>query len=154
MRTRARSLASLSGLWIWRCHELWCRSQTCLGSGVASNCSSILPLAWELPICCRWGPKKQKKKKKSLTLSFLFLLSIPRACWKFLSQGLNPFHNSDLSHCSDDAGSLICWTTREIQITHFYAVFYGKQMGRILLNFILRGTKALNPFLYSRGRQR
>ena len=26
MRMRVRSLASLSGLRIWRCHELWCRS--------------------------------------------------------------------------------------------------------------------------------
>ena len=35
MRMRVWSLASLSGLKIWRCHELWCRSQTQLGSGVA-----------------------------------------------------------------------------------------------------------------------
>ena len=33
MRTQVRSLASLSGLWIWCCRELWCRSQTQLGSG-------------------------------------------------------------------------------------------------------------------------
>ena len=32
MRLRVRSLASLSGLKIWRCHELWCRSQMWLGS--------------------------------------------------------------------------------------------------------------------------
>ena len=30
-----RSLASLSGLRIQRCYELWCRSQTWLGSHVA-----------------------------------------------------------------------------------------------------------------------
>ena len=30
-----RSLASLSGLRIQRCHELWWRSQTQLGSGIA-----------------------------------------------------------------------------------------------------------------------
>ena len=35
MRTQVRSLASLCGLGIWRCHELWCRWQTWLGSGVA-----------------------------------------------------------------------------------------------------------------------
>ena len=35
MRLWVRSLASLSGLRIWRCHELRCRSQTWLGSGVA-----------------------------------------------------------------------------------------------------------------------
>ena len=35
MRVRVRSLASLSGLRIWHCHELWCRLQTRLGSDVA-----------------------------------------------------------------------------------------------------------------------
>ena len=32
---RVRSLALLSGLRIWHCHELWCGSQTRLGSRVA-----------------------------------------------------------------------------------------------------------------------
>ena len=35
MRTRVRSLASLSGLRIWHCLELWCRSQMWLRSCVA-----------------------------------------------------------------------------------------------------------------------
>ena len=35
MRLRVRSLASLSGLGIWCCRELWCRSKTWLGSHVA-----------------------------------------------------------------------------------------------------------------------
>ena len=35
MRLQVRSLASLSGLRIWHCHELWCRSKMWLGSGVA-----------------------------------------------------------------------------------------------------------------------
>ena len=35
MRTQVRSLASLSGLRIWCCHELWCRSQMQLGFSVA-----------------------------------------------------------------------------------------------------------------------
>ena len=34
MRLWVRSLASLSGLRIWRCHELWCRLQMRLGSGI------------------------------------------------------------------------------------------------------------------------
>ena len=33
-RLRVRSLASLSGLRIWHCCELWCRSQRRLGSGI------------------------------------------------------------------------------------------------------------------------
>ena len=35
VRVRVQSLASLSGLRIWLFHELWCRSQMRLGSGVA-----------------------------------------------------------------------------------------------------------------------
>ena len=35
MRMRVRSLALLSGPEIWRCRELWCRSQVWLGSCVA-----------------------------------------------------------------------------------------------------------------------
>ena len=35
MRTQVRSLGSLSGLSIQNCPELWCRSQTRLGSGIA-----------------------------------------------------------------------------------------------------------------------
>jgi len=34
-RLQVRSLASLSGLRIRHCYELWCRLQTRLGSGVA-----------------------------------------------------------------------------------------------------------------------
>ena len=34
MRMLVRSLALISGLEIWHCHELWCSSQTRLGSSV------------------------------------------------------------------------------------------------------------------------
>ena len=42
VRTRVRSLAYLSGLRIWCCHELWCRLQMQLGSGVGPSYSSDL----------------------------------------------------------------------------------------------------------------
>ena len=35
MRLRVQSLTSLSGLRIWHCHELWCRLQMWLESGIA-----------------------------------------------------------------------------------------------------------------------
>ena len=35
MRLQVRSLALLSGVRIWCCHELWCRSQTRLESHIA-----------------------------------------------------------------------------------------------------------------------
>ena len=56
MRKWILSQASLSGLRIHRCHELWSRSQTQLGSGVAEAAAAagsciapVGPLAWEFP---------------------------------------------------------------------------------------------------------
>ena len=67
MRFRVQSLASLSGLRIRRCHELWCRLQTWLRSGVAVNVveaggySSDLTPSLEISICRRNSPEKKKK---------------------------------------------------------------------------------------------
>ena len=56
MRMLAQYLASLSGLRIQHCSQLWCRSQTRLESQVAvavaqagTRSSNFRPLAWELP---------------------------------------------------------------------------------------------------------
>ena len=85
MRSRVQSLASLSGLRIQRCQELWCRLQTWLGSGVAMSWGvgyrrgldlALLWLWYRLvatassdwtpslgtSICHRCGPKKTKNK--------------------------------------------------------------------------------------------
>ena len=72
MRTWVWSLASLSRLRIQHCRELWCRSQTRLGSGVAvavvytNNCSSYSTPSLGTSICYRYSPKKQKTKTKKL----------------------------------------------------------------------------------------
>ena len=65
MRMRVPSLASLSGLRIWHCHELTCRSQTWLRSHVAvavvqaSSYSSNSTPSLGTPICLECGPKKK-----------------------------------------------------------------------------------------------
>ena len=66
MRLRVRSLASLSGLRIRRCRELWCRSQTWLGSGlaVAGGYSSDQTPSLGTSPCRRCGPRKDRKTKK------------------------------------------------------------------------------------------
>ena len=52
---QVQSLGLISGLRIQRCPELWCRSQTWLGSQVsvavveAAAAAPIQPLAWEPP---------------------------------------------------------------------------------------------------------
>ena len=75
-----QSLASLSGLMIQCCHELWCRSQTRPGSGVAvtvaqaSSYSSDSSPSLGTSICCRYNPKKWNKAK---TNSNIFLKSFP-----------------------------------------------------------------------------
>ena len=72
MRIWVQSLASPSGLWIWHCHELWCRLQkqfgSCIAVPVAQPCSRISDSAPSLgsSICQRCGPKKQKRKKENL----------------------------------------------------------------------------------------
>ena len=65
MRLRVQSLASLSGLRIWCCHELWCRSQMRLRSGVAvavlqaGSCGSDLTSSLGTSICLRCSSKKR-----------------------------------------------------------------------------------------------
>ena len=64
-----RSLASLSGLRIWRGCALWCGSLTRLGSciavavGWAGGCPALIqPLAsWELPYAAGAALKRQQK---------------------------------------------------------------------------------------------
>ena len=67
MRFQVQSLASLSGLRIQHCLELWCGLQMLLGSGVAvaGSCSSSSTPSLGTSICCGCSPKKQKKKPKT-----------------------------------------------------------------------------------------
>ena len=66
---QVRSLASLSGLRIQHCRELWCRSQAWLGSGVAvavveaGCCSSDSTLSLGTSICLWCSPKNSKNKQ-------------------------------------------------------------------------------------------
>ena len=63
-------------------------------------------------------------------LKFTFLFSFPFfgcawGMWKFLGQELNMHHNSDLSHSSDNARPLTCWTTGELLAYIFLFCFLG-----------------------------
>ena len=70
MRLRVGSLASISGLRIQRCCELWHRLQTWLGADVSvamyrpAAITLIRPLAWEPPYATGAALKSKKKKKK------------------------------------------------------------------------------------------
>ena len=69
MRMQIWSLASLSGLRILHCLELWYRLQTWLWTGVAvavvwvGSCSSNLTHSLGTFTCCGWGPRKKQKEK-------------------------------------------------------------------------------------------
>ena len=69
MRLWVWSLASLSGLRIWCCCELQCRSQMWLGPHVpvavaqAGSCSSDLTPRLGTSICLRCSPKRQTNKQ-------------------------------------------------------------------------------------------
>ena len=64
MKMWVPSLGLHCGLRIWRCCELWCRSQIQLGPGVtvavvqAGGCSSYLTPSWGTSICRGFDPKK------------------------------------------------------------------------------------------------
>ena len=47
---QVQSLALLSGLRIWHCSELWCRSQTQLGSHIA------VAVVWDGSCSSKWTP--------------------------------------------------------------------------------------------------
>ena len=70
MGFRVRSLASLCGLRIKHCRELWCRLQTRLGSGVAVALAKagatilIRPQAWEPPYALGAVLKRQQQQPK------------------------------------------------------------------------------------------
>ena len=56
------------------CRELWCRSQTWLGSVVAmamATTALIRPLAWEPPHAMGVALKRENKNKKQKKLNFL-----------------------------------------------------------------------------------
>ena len=69
-RLQVRSLASLTGLRIRHCHELWCRSQMLLRFSIAvgwcrlAATAPIRPLAQEPPYAAEAALEKTKKKKK------------------------------------------------------------------------------------------
>ena len=70
MRLRVRSLASLSGLRILHCPELWCRLKMWLRSVLLwlwyrpAAVAPTGPLAWESPYAAGAALKKQTNKKK------------------------------------------------------------------------------------------
>ena len=77
------ALALFSGLRIWRCRELWCRSQTRLGPALLwlwcrpAATALIGSLAWELPYATDVALKRQKEEReKELFLPFLCLFFI------------------------------------------------------------------------------
>ena len=82
MRLWLWSLASLSGLRIWRYHDLWYRSQmqlrSCLAVAVRqpSNCSSDSTPSLGTSVCHGCGPRNQKKKRKKKNCSVFILLHV------------------------------------------------------------------------------
>ena len=77
MRLQVWSLASISGLRIWRCYELWCRP-------LAK--APIRPLAWEAPYAVGAALKIKERKKKKL-----FHMSHDGTCFHFLVKHI--YHN-------------------------------------------------------------
>ena len=70
VRLWVHSLALLSGLRIWCCHELWCRSHTCSEPTLLwlwcrpAAVAPIRPLAWEQPLHASDAALEKDKKAK------------------------------------------------------------------------------------------
>ena len=75
MRMRDQSLDLLSGSRIWRCWELWCRSQMWLGYCVARlpAVTLIWAVVWEIPYAMSEALKRKKK---------LIQHDLINSCWK------------------------------------------------------------------------
>ena len=59
----------------------------------------------------------------SFAESFLIIIfGHVHSMWKFLGQGSNLYYSSDLSHCSDNAGSLTCCATTLLKAFKFDVV--------------------------------
>ena len=77
MRLQVGSLASLSGLRTHSCHELECRLQTQLGSGIAGAVveaaagAPVRPLVWEPPYAVGAALKDKRQQNKVVALSRL-----------------------------------------------------------------------------------
>ena len=89
----------------------------------------MLPHRWSLKHYASW--KKPDAKDHSLYDSIytnypekanliLFFLGHPQGMQKFLGQGSKPCHSSTPSHCSENARSLTCKDTRDLQKRHIY----------------------------------
>ena len=93
MRLQIQSLVSLSGLMIWCCHELWCKSKMWLGSGIAvalaqaGGYSSDLTPSLGTSICHGCSPRKDKKKK-----ILVRNLERTRYCIKIMIPGSSALH--------------------------------------------------------------
>ena len=93
MRLWFQSLASLSGLRIWCCHELWCRLWMRLRSCTASSCSSDLTPNLGTSIYRVYGPKKTKQNRKKYFKKFNMVIKYVQILINFLKAILPPVHN-------------------------------------------------------------
>ena len=77
LRMQVRSLALLRGLRIQCCNELWCRSQTWLGSCLLwlwrrlAATALIQHLAWELPYAMGVALKKAYTQRRTQLIQFI-----------------------------------------------------------------------------------
>ena len=119
--SQLRSLASLSGFRIRRCLELWCRSQTQLGSGidvavvVAGGYSFNSTLSLRNSICHECSPKKTKTKNKSSKTKKKKTLQT-KMLWAFRGWRSHIWteESSDISQRGDFDLAFRCWTAEMI----------------------------------------
>ena len=151
MRTWVPSLASLSGLRILCCHELWCRSQAWLRSHFAvavvrpaavADSTSILGTS----ICHKCGPKKTKRPKKTKPQigTFGHLGGLVLLMWRFSFSGGGHLFCLSLHFCL--GFSLTCHPL--LLFCSFILSFSISDSLPVPLSFLVCFSPSFSVFLY------
>ena len=132
-------------LLVWYLHNDFCYTEACNNYEV--KCTGFSPCDFFPTVfMLRKFSARRSINHLSFTLfpQFFFLGGCCTGGIKFPGQGSNPCHSTDPSQSSDNAGSLIHWTIRELQIVFFLfraaPVAYGSSRARVELEPHLRPT--------------
>ena len=146
MKLQVWSLASLSGLRIQHCHELWCRSQIRLSSDVAAvvgcgvGCQLQLQLDPSLgtSIYCACAPEKQNKIKYLLNILSSYSLSYLTIVVKLLDDSFPSYNFLPTSHFATGKCSL--FASSRCVSCQIYAILHMTFLQQISLIYTQRSN--------------
>ena len=112
-------------------------------------------LGWQRPVGYAYPiPRELYRVAQFFFFFFFFLFGCTHSMWKFLGQGWNLHHSSDLGCCRDNAGSLILWATGELLmlfnlIASDWCAFLVLPFSPIFLSFLYLFCWLINSISFS-----